>query len=46
MTDSHVSWMLIEINFIAILNTILSNIFTLPVKRYMAHAELLAPFPK
>jgi uncharacterized membrane protein len=31
-----ISGCLIEINFIAILNNILFNIFTLPVKRYLA----------
>jgi hypothetical protein len=33
--QKEISGFLIEINFIAILNTILFNIFTLPVKRYV-----------
>ena len=36
-----ISGFLIEINFIAILNTILFNIFTLPVKRYFAMNTLV-----
>jgi hypothetical protein len=34
--NNEISGFLIEINFIAILNTILFNISTLPVKRYLA----------